>query len=83
VLHSDAWGSPPLIADHYVPIASSADPPNALDWYGTWKDFDLLTDCAFFDVDCTEANGGSARQLDMGYWSDGRPVTPATVTDTP
>jgi dienelactone hydrolase len=83
VLHSDSWGSPPLIADHYVPIASAADPPNALDWFGTWKFLDLLTDCALFNVQCGEAFGGSAAQLDMGKWSDGHPVTPPTITDTP
>jgi dienelactone hydrolase len=83
VLHSDSWGSPPLIADHYVPIASSVDPPNALDWFGTWKIFDLLTDCALFGIECANARGGSPAQLDMGKWSDGRPVTPATITDTP
>jgi dienelactone hydrolase len=83
VLHSDSWGSPPLIADHYVPIASSVDPPNALDWYGAWKLFDLLTDCAFSGIGCANALGGSTAQLDMGRWSDGRPVTPPTITDMP
>jgi dienelactone hydrolase len=83
VLHSDSWGSPPLIADHYVPIASDADPPNAFDWYGTWKLLDLLTGCVFLGDACDAAQGGSAAQLDMGRWSDGRPVTSPSITDAP
>jgi dienelactone hydrolase len=83
VLHSDMWGSPSLIADHYVPIASSADPPNTLDWYGTWKFLDLLTDCALSDIGCADALGGSTAQLNMGQWSDGRSVTPPTITAPP
>lgn len=84
VLRSDRSGNPPLIADHYAPLASSNDGDvDALDWYGTWKFFDLLSDCAFLNLRCSEALGGSGVAYDMGRWSDGTPVSQPTITDTP
>jgi len=52
---------------------------DAMDWYGTWKLFDSLSDCAFFGRECDIALGGSAAQTSMGTWSDGTPVKPMRV----
>lgn len=49
---------------------------DALDWYGTWRLFDALTDAAFHGRDRDLALGGSPAQLFMGQWSDGTPVRP-------
>ena len=93
-LQSDAHGSPPLLANHAAPGASrDARPPrraliaefahagtvDALDWYGTWKLFDALSNCAFYRRDCAAALGGGPAQTYMGTWSDGVPVKPMRV----
>ncbi|MGA9333569.1 MAG: alpha/beta hydrolase [Rudaea sp.] len=52
---------------------------DALDWYGTWKLFDALSDAAFYGRERNIALGGSPAQLSMGRWSDGVPVTPMRV----
>ena len=93
-LQSDAHGSPPLLANHAAPGASrDARPPrralipefahagtvDALDWYGTWKLFDALSNCAFYRRDCAAALGGGTAQTYMGTWSDGVPVKPMRV----
>ena len=49
---------------------------DALDWYGTWKLFDALTDAAFAARGRDVALGGGAAQLSMGIWSDGVAVKP-------
>jgi pimeloyl-ACP methyl ester carboxylesterase len=84
LMHSDHRGSPALIADHYAPLAASSGwDVNAMDWFGTWKLFDILTDCAFLEHGCSTSFGGSPIETDMGRWSDGTPVVPLTVTDAP
>lgn len=52
---------------------------DALDWYGTWKLFDALSDAAFYGTHRDVALGGSAAQTSMGTWSDGVPVKPMRV----
>lgn len=44
---------------------------DALDFYGTWKLFDGLTDAAFFGKNREYALGDTPRQRFMGKWSDG------------
>ena len=84
LLQSDGWGTPNLVADHFAPETAGASAEiDALDWFGTSKLFDLLTECAFFVRDCADAQGGSPVQLDMGRWSDGKPVTPPTISVEP
>jgi len=81
-LRSDRRGDPPLVADHLLPqTAGWGSRTDALDWYGTWKLVDLLTDCAFAGRGCEEAQNGSARQRSMGFWSDGVPVAEALIDD--
>jgi acetyl esterase/lipase len=52
---------------------------DALDWYGTWKLFDALEDCAFSHRECEIALGGGPAQTYMGTWSDGVPVKPMGI----
>ncbi len=56
---------------------------NALDFYGTWKLFDALTDAAFTGKNREYALGNTPQQRFMGLWSDGVPVKELKVTDKP
>jgi pimeloyl-ACP methyl ester carboxylesterase len=56
---------------------------DALDFYGTWKLFDALTDAAFYGTNRNYALGNTPEQRFMGTWSDGVPVKPLIVTDNP
>lgn len=47
---------------------------NALDYYGTWKLLDALTDAAFYKKNREFALGDTPQQRFMGTWSDGVPV---------
>lgn len=57
--------------------------PDALDFYGTWKLFDGLTDAAFYGRNRSFALGQTPEQRFMGTWSDGTPVKELIATDTP
>jgi acetyl esterase/lipase len=52
---------------------------DSLDWYGTWKLFDALTDDAFYGFNASYALGGGSDQTFMGLWSDGIPVKRLSV----
>ncbi len=80
---TDEHGTPVLVADHFLSLSGAGNPPNALDFYGPWKLLDGLQDCAIARHDCRFALGGTAEQRFMGRWSDGVPVTPLQVTDSP
>ena len=56
---------------------------NAMDFYGTWKLFDGLTDAAFFGKNREYALGNTPQQRFMGVWSDGTPVKELKVIDKP
>ena len=88
---SDYYGNPPLVADHFAPVA---DPNsgylngyyigvNALDYYGLWKLFDALTDAAFYDKNREYALGNTSEQRFMGIWSDGRFVKELSISKNP
>jgi hypothetical protein len=83
LVRSDQHGTPALVADHFLTLSGSGYPPDALDFYGPWKLLDALQACATARQDCRVALGGTAQQRFMGRWSDGVPVTPLQVTDTP
>jgi dienelactone hydrolase len=83
LVRSDEHGTPALIADHFLSLSSRGNPPDALDFYGPWRLLDALQDCAIQRRNCRLALGGSAGQRFMGRWSDGVPVTPLQVTDSP
>jgi len=91
---TDSHGEPPLIADHFAPVAPNQDYSNgglelggrtgevdALDYYGFWKLLDGLTDAAFYGKNREYALGNSLEQRFMGKWSDGTPVKELVVTD--
>jgi len=94
-LRTDRHGSPALVANHFAPAApAAARAPrahalssdfehagaiDAMDWYGTWKLFDALSDAAFYGRERDVALGGGEAQTFMGTWSDGVAVTPMRV----
>lgn len=58
-------------------------PPDALDFYGTWKLLDGLLEAAFYGRHRRFALGDTPEQRFMGFWSDGVPVRELQVTDRP
>jgi hypothetical protein len=54
-----------------------------MDYFGTWKLFDALTDAAFNGKNREYALGNTSQQRFMGVWSDGVPVKELKVTDKP
>jgi pimeloyl-ACP methyl ester carboxylesterase len=56
---------------------------DTLDFYGTWKLFDGLTDAAFYGRNRSYALGNTPEQRFMGVWSDGVRVKELVVTDHP
>lgn len=82
-MYGDDHGSPALVADHRAP-ASTANGTvvDALDYYGFWKIGDALRDCGLGGTNCAYALGDTAKQTNMGEWSDGTAVKPLTVTTT-
>ncbi|HEX4081095.1 MAG TPA: alpha/beta hydrolase fold domain-containing protein [Rhizomicrobium sp.] len=56
---------------------------DALDYYGTWKLFDGLTDAAFYGRNRNYALGNTKEQRFMGVWSDGVPVRTLIVSSRP
>lgn len=124
-INSDNHGTPPLVADHFFPVApdksievgqknirpqtpiremirnrirerfklrresreeSQTEPMgkvDALDYYGSWRLFDALTDCAFYKRNCDYALNDTPKLRFMGRWSDGVPVKELSVTKNP
>jgi pimeloyl-ACP methyl ester carboxylesterase len=80
---SDTHGAPDLVANHRQACTGGASDCvlDALDWYGSWKIFDGLTDCAFFDTNCEYALEDTSEHRWMGAWSDGEPVIELGVLD--
>jgi dienelactone hydrolase len=74
-LHSDDHGSPALDASHAI-VTDGSSPVDALD-FALWRLSDVLQSCSLRARNC------DADLASMGTWSDGTPVTPATVTDQP
>ncbi len=56
---------------------------DAMDYYGTWKLFDALTDAAFHGKNRDIALGNTPQQKFMGKWSNGVPVKELIVTEKP
>jgi hypothetical protein len=78
-------GSPDPIGDTQISrrVRPETMMVNALDYYGTWKLFDALTDAAFTGKNRDYALGNTPQQRFMGVWSDGVPVKELKVTDKP
>lgn len=66
-----------------LPSSALLPEVNALDYYGTWKLFDGLSEAAFFGRNREYALGNTPQQRFMGKWSDGVPVKELIVTDKP
>lgn len=82
----DCHGQDPCAypADHMVPVSWNPYPPwnqnkpeDHLDHYGTYRNVQVLADCARNGTFC-----GTDLSY-MGAWSDGVPATPADVTQDP
>ena len=75
VLRIDDHGVVPLRPDHLLAQTMRIRGTLvALDWYGTWKLFDLLLAGAYAGEGCEQADGGTAPLREMGFWNDGTPV---------
>jgi acetyl esterase/lipase len=73
-------------ADNEMPDFNHTNPDrtlDALDFYGTWKLFDGLTDAAFYGRNRNYALGNTPEQRFMGVWSDGVLVKKLMVTEDP
>lgn len=83
-MFSDSYGTPDLVADHGQATTGGGTDRvlDALDWYGTFKIFDGLTDCAFYGTSCAYGLGNTPEHRTMGSWSDGEPVLPLAIFDT-
>jgi len=82
VMYSDHHGEPGLDADHGAPVGGPGiQEVDALDWYGFWKNFDALRDCAFYRANCAFAVGDTPEHRFMGFWSDGTPLRELQITD--
>lgn len=98
LFRSDRHGFPPIVAEHTAPTGSnrrldtgeglfrtfqlSLGEVNAMDRAGFWKVTDAALQTAFagrtFDDDIRDAD----RFTHLGYWSDGRKVTPPLMSDS-
>jgi hypothetical protein len=75
MINSDLHGLPPLLAEHNAPTGAGSQ-VDAID-YLLWRSADLLEACAVSGRSCNEDFTAA------GSWSDGAPVTPATVSAHP
>lgn len=82
VVCSDRYGKPPLLADHFAPVAL-ANNAHPLRWYGFWKWLDAATDAAFFGKNRAYALGNTPEQRFMGKWSDGQAIVEPVITKEP
>jgi pimeloyl-ACP methyl ester carboxylesterase len=81
---TDGHGQPVLSSTHGVCAAGGGfGPPNAYDWNFCWKVWDALRSCALEGRWCNYALGDTRRHRSLGAWSDGTPVAPLTIRDSP
>ncbi|MGO9469442.1 MAG: alpha/beta hydrolase [Isosphaeraceae bacterium] len=97
LFRSDRHGYPPLIAEHTAPtgvnhrldngegvfrsLQKSFGDVNALDRAGFWRMTDLTLEAAFDGKTLDDATRDLEKFRHLGYWSDGRRVTPPVVGD--
>jgi pimeloyl-ACP methyl ester carboxylesterase len=75
-VRSSSRGGATLTAQHTSPN-SIISPDDAIKFYGIYRVGDILQSCALLGDNC-----GADLSL-MGSWSDGTPVLPSIVTDSP
>jgi len=97
LFRSDRHGFPPLVAEHTSPTGAnrrldtgegvfrlfqlSLSEVNALDRAGFWRIADAAMQTAFAGRTFDEAIRDEERFTHLGYWSDGRKVTPPLISD--
>jgi pimeloyl-ACP methyl ester carboxylesterase len=97
LFRSDRHGFPPLIAEHTAPtgvhprldngegifraLQLSFGEVNAFDRAGFWRMTDLTLDAAFNGKTLDDVTRDEERFRHLGFWSDGRKVTPPIVGD--
>jgi dienelactone hydrolase len=95
LFRSDRHGFPPLIAEHTAPtgvhsrldngegifrsLQLSLGDVNALDRAGFWRIADVTMDAAFSGRTLDDATRDEEQFRHLGFWSDGRKVTPPIV----
>lgn len=75
-LRGELYAFKAVLAPHTVPN-TGIDGLNALDFYGLYRNIDVLSSCAREGVGC------GTDLTYMGLWSNGHPLKPATVSDNP
>ena len=70
-------GSVTLDAQHTMPNSVIA-PDDAMKYYGMYRNADVLENCSLTNSWCNWS-----QMTNMGTWSDGTPVTPAIVSQSP
>lgn len=96
---TDLRGRPRLWADHLAPTAAHADfdtgdgpfrlfqmnggAVNAIDREGFWKVADVTLDAGYSGKTLDDVMSRAAPFRRLGYWSDGRAVTPPLITNDP
>jgi dienelactone hydrolase len=97
LFRSDRHGYPPLIAEHTSPtgvhprldngegilrsLQLSLGDVNALDRAGFWRMTDLTLEAAYNGKTLDDVTRDSEQFRHLGFWSDGRKVTPPIVSD--
>jgi hypothetical protein len=75
-VRSSSHGGVTLTAQHTSPN-SVISPDDAVKFYGIYRVGDILESCTLLGHNC------AADLSPMGSWSDGTPVLPSVVTDSP
>jgi pimeloyl-ACP methyl ester carboxylesterase len=97
LFRSDRHGFPPIIAEHTAPTGAnrrldtgdgvfrtlqlSLGDVNAMDRAGFWRIADTALEAAFAGRTFDEVIRDTDRFTHLGYWSDGRKVTPPLISD--
>lgn len=98
LFRTDRHGLPNIVAEHTAPTGSnrkldtgeglfrtfqmSLGEINAMDRAGFWRIGDATLEAAFADRTFDESIRDEEQFTHLGYWSDGRKVTPPLISDT-
>jgi hypothetical protein len=85
-VNGDDHGTPPQVADHFLPNSGSGVTSTSLQAWGIFRHIDALAAYTFTgDANARQIalGGGVPAQTYEGVWSDGTNVAPMNVTDIP